>query len=180
MELQIGERIASVRKQSQLTLEELAKRSSVAKATISKIERNLMSPSIDTLFKISRGLDKSLSYILSDDGFDEVTFTKNDKQSTVELMGSRLKIRSLTRRSSGMKIKAQLAVVEKGAISAGEHSRREGEEFVYCLNGCLTFKIKGKTYRLDQGDSIHFRAHLRHEWYNESAKEAELLWLFIP
>jgi transcriptional regulator with XRE-family HTH domain len=180
MEFQIGERIASVRKQSQLTLEALSKRSRVAKATISKIERNLMSPSIETLFKISRGLDKSLSDILSDDGFDEVTFTKNDKQNIVELNGSRLKIRSLTRLASGMKINAQLAVVEKGASSAGEHSRREGEEFVYCLSGCLTFKIKENTYNLEEGDSIHFRSHMRHEWFNEGSKKTELLWFFIP
>ena len=72
LEVKIGNKIGLARRKSQLTLDELAKRSHVAKATISKIERNLISPSISTLIKISRGLNKSLSFFVSEEGSDEI------------------------------------------------------------------------------------------------------------
>jgi quercetin dioxygenase-like cupin family protein len=58
--------------------------------------------------------------------------------------------------------------------------RREGEEFVHCLNRRFTFKIEGKTYRLGEGDSIYFRAHLRHKWRNTEPHKAKVLWIYIP
>jgi len=179
LERQIGYRILTARKQANLSLDELAKKSMVAKATISKIERNLISPSVNTLIKISRGLKKHLNYFLSENEVDEVTYVKEEKSRTYWVQDKRVKIQSLTRRSDVLQIRSQLVTIEEGGHNIDEYIPHEGEEYIYCLKGQVEFIIEEKLYQLVPGDSLHYLSHLKHEWRNAGARQAELLWIHI-
>ena len=52
--MEIGDKIKSIRKKMGLTQEELADRSELTKGFISQLERNLNSPSVDTLADLFR------------------------------------------------------------------------------------------------------------------------------
>ena len=52
----LGERIKQLRRSKKLTLTELSERSGVAVSTLSKIENGQATGSVDTIFKIARGL----------------------------------------------------------------------------------------------------------------------------
>jgi len=57
----IGKKLRELRKQNDLTLEDLASRSELTKGFLSQVERNLTAPSIATLEDILEALGSNLS-----------------------------------------------------------------------------------------------------------------------
>ena len=71
--MDIGSRIAAIRKQKGVSQAELAKRSNISQAGISYIEKGLRSPSADTLELIANALNISVSQLLSDKTSENAT-----------------------------------------------------------------------------------------------------------
>jgi transcriptional regulator with XRE-family HTH domain len=61
----LAQRIKELRFKQNITLSELAKRSGVGKATLSRIENNLTSPSIKSLNKIAKALNMDIRKLLA-------------------------------------------------------------------------------------------------------------------
>ena len=74
----IGHRITQLRIQNGLTLEELASRTELTKGFLSHLERNLTSPSIQTLEDITEALGTTMSRFFSDEKDERVVFTSED------------------------------------------------------------------------------------------------------
>jgi uncharacterized cupin superfamily protein len=55
-----------------------------------------------------------------------------------------------------------------------------GLEFVYCLEGCITYVVDEETFTLDSGDSLLFEAHLPHRWSNTGHTPSCSLLLLCP
>ena len=64
--LNIGERITQLRKQNQLSQEELAKRAEVSRTIIGNYERNTNTPSIEVLIKLARVFNVSVDYMIGE------------------------------------------------------------------------------------------------------------------
>ncbi|MFZ2095152.1 MAG: cupin domain-containing protein [Anaerolineales bacterium] len=41
-----------------------------------------------------------------------------------------------------------------------------GIEFVYCLDGGISYEIEAETINLESGDRLLFEAYLSHRWWN--------------
>src|SRR5512136_2255419 len=61
-----GEKIREVRERKHLTMRQVAERAGVSESLISQIERNRISPAIDTLLKIIDILEIDLDFIFRD------------------------------------------------------------------------------------------------------------------
>jgi|SRR5690554_7197559 len=64
--LNIGEQITQLRKQNNLSQEELAKRAKVSRTIIGNYERNANTPSIEVLIKLVRVFNVSVDYIIGE------------------------------------------------------------------------------------------------------------------
>ncbi|MEQ8908162.1 MAG: helix-turn-helix transcriptional regulator [Vicingaceae bacterium] len=64
--LNIGERITQLRKRSNLSQEELAKRAEVSRTIIGNYERNANTPSIEVLIKLARVFNVSVDYLIGE------------------------------------------------------------------------------------------------------------------
>ena len=60
----IGGRIHEIRKQQELTLDELARRCGVSKSMLSQIERGKVNPTYATLWSITQALDVEMSQLI--------------------------------------------------------------------------------------------------------------------
>ena len=60
----VGERLKFIRQNKGLSLDEVSKLTEVSKPALAQIERGSSSPTINTLWKISNGLQVPLSYLL--------------------------------------------------------------------------------------------------------------------
>ncbi len=55
-----------------------------------------------------------------------------------------------------------------------------GYEFVFCLEGRLTYTVEDKVYLLEPGDSLLFESHLPHQWHNVHAAPCKALLVLCP
>lgn len=80
--MDIGNKIKQLRTRQGLTLEELASRSELTKGFLSQLERDLTSPSIDSLSDILEALGTNLSEFFQEDKNDQFVFRAEDFLST--------------------------------------------------------------------------------------------------
>lgn len=64
--LNIGERITQLRKQQNLSQDELAKKAEVSRTIIGNYERNANTPSIEVLLKLAKVFNVSVDYIIGE------------------------------------------------------------------------------------------------------------------
>ncbi len=64
--LNIGERITQLRKQHNISQEELANRAQVSRTIIGNYERNANTPSIEVLIKLARVFNVSVDYMIGE------------------------------------------------------------------------------------------------------------------
>ncbi|HOB56002.1 MAG TPA: helix-turn-helix domain-containing protein, partial [Defluviitoga tunisiensis] len=78
--MKIGEKIKSLRIMRNMTQEELAVRSDLTKGFISQVERDLTSPTIESLEMILRALGTDLKEFFSNlENKEKVVYTKEDR-----------------------------------------------------------------------------------------------------
>ena len=76
--MDIGNKIRELRTRKGLTLEELASRSELTKGFLSQLERDLTSPSIDSLSDILEALGTNLAEFFQEDKNDQFIFHADD------------------------------------------------------------------------------------------------------
>ena len=93
--MEIGSRIRARRQELDLSLRELAERVSLTASFLSQIERDLTSPSIESLRKISDALEVPIFYFLLESD-DRCPVVRRDERTTLTLPNSNLTYELLT------------------------------------------------------------------------------------
>ena len=55
-----------------------------------------------------------------------------------------------------------------------------GREFIYCLEGHITYTIEDEVYPLAPGDSLIFDAYTPHSWRNTASRNSSALLVLCP
>ena len=168
----ISARIRRWREDAGLTLQQLAKRSGLATSTVQKVETGQMIPSVAVLLKLSHGLGRRPTELISEGDTDlDVSWTR-----ATERVRTGDEKRMIVERLSGELLQPSLEMwrirLQPDASSGSAPIRYDGEELVVCEEGQLVLTVGGDEYALEAGDSLHFKAHLPHSWCNRSRREA--------
>lgn len=156
--MQLGSRIKARRQELKLSLRELAKKVGLTASFLSQIERDLASPSIDSLRKISEALQVPIFYFLSDpQAKSPVVY--HDKRLRLTSPDSHLTYQLLTP-DLNRRMEAFLAEREPGEEKIVEPLRQYTEEFIYVLQGQLEIQLGDDVYLLGPGDSVYFEGPL--------------------
>lgn len=75
--MNIGQKLNQIRKEKDLTLDQLAQMTGVAKATLSRIENSVVGGNLDTLKKITAALHVSLDSLITE-GSTEMKMAEDD------------------------------------------------------------------------------------------------------
>lgn len=160
----VHSRIRTLRRQQKRTLKEVALACGFTESLLSKIESGKTSPPLATLARIASALGVGLSDLLDD----------SRAASTVSIPAAVLEGRALTRTAKGYGfhvlgaertgkiMQPFLFVAEKGGVKPGLLSH-SGEEFVYVLEGQMSYRVGTTTYTLGPGDSLYFDAEEEHD-----------------
>lgn len=163
----IASRVRRWRDAAGFTLQELARRSSVAASTIQKVESFQMVPTIGVLLKIARGLDRAPSELVRDTTDElEVVHLRPEERHPVGV-----REHMLVERLVGDLFDAQLEVWrvthQPGSGSGRGLIRFDGEGLIVCEEGAVTFRVGDTEYPLEAGDTLHYKATHPHGWRNE-------------
>lgn len=177
---EVGKKIRLLRQANGLSLQQLADLSGVSSASIHKIERNTMVPTITVLMKLAKSLDRSVGYLLDEEKTPVSPVVLVRAKGREPLFASRegVVMENLAGPAGRFAIGGAVVTVAAGIDSGKSPLAHPGEELVYVLRGTLEFEIDN-TYKLHQGDALHLPTDLPHRWRNPTAQPAKAIWLSL-
>ena len=176
----LGAKLAAARAERGWSLAELARRAGVSTASIHKIEKSGMTPTIATLMKVASALGTSVSYFIDENvEVPAAIVVRGDERARLYTSKSGIALDNVSGRYGRYRLAGAEARVEPHANSGPDPMRHPGEELVYLLEGAMCFTVDGKPTHLEPGDSIHFRTDRPHTWENPSERPARALWFMV-
>ncbi len=178
-EVDVGASLRAIRNQQGLSIRALAELSGLNVNTLSMIENNKTSPSVSTLQRLAMALRVPITAFFE--------FGREQHSVVFQRAGQRRRVTfeqgSLENLGGGLSLYGGvplLVSLDPGSTSGEEPIVHTGFEFVYCLEGCLTYIIGESRYDLNPGDSLLFEAHLPHRWGNFSSEPSRSLLILCP
>lgn len=176
-ERKVGKNIKEIRKERNLSLNELADMIGMTKGYISKIENSASAPPLSTLSKIAISLGVEVGDLTAEE-LDlpqpmKVCVTKKGegkKLTTGGLTGYHYEI--LAHKKSGKNMEPMLLAPAFDEEAIFSH---EGEEFMYTIEGTHEVIYDGESYIVDAGDSIYFDSIVPHTGRSIGKTRAKVL-----
>ncbi len=167
LELAIGRQVHLFRKKLGLTIAELAEASKLSIGMMSKIENGMTSPSLSTLQQLSSALGIPISDFFSRfEQEHEAVFVQSGEGIEIERRGSRAGhqyqlLGHTSRNSNNIVVEPYLITLseETDVFPEFQHS---GLEFIYILEGIVSYEHDGNEYTMKAGDSLFFDAEAIH------------------
>lgn len=178
----LGERIRKLRKEKKLTLIEIAQKTGIAQATLSRIETGTMTGTVESHSKIAEAIGVGLAelYEFVDEREDAAAAQKKEDGAKVTVHTQQVHIELLTSESSKKKITPLLITLQAGGKTSPESLERGVEKFFYVLEGDVTVHVGKKDFNLKSGDTLYFDASLTHTLSNEKKNFAKILAAVSP
>jgi DNA-binding XRE family transcriptional regulator len=163
---QIGATARRLRGAMGLTLGEVAKRADISPAMLSRLENGDVSPSLETLGSLSAAFGVSLS-----DLFSDVDKPRGAAQHVPRGQGLEVVRRGTKRGHTYHLLSAERGprrVFEPFLVTLNDKSEvfpgfeHPGTEFIYLLEGSLTYRHGDETHLLKAGDSLTFPGEVPH------------------
>lgn len=178
---EIGSKIKKLRAEKNLTLKELNQLTNLSVGFLSQLERGLTTVAIDSLDNISKALGVDINYFFTMTK-EQTNVVQKSYEREVVLMDKDNFIQFyLSHNLSGKAMLPRLIEVypkkEHEIVLSYTH---EGEEFMYILEGILTYYYDGERYELYPNDSVHIRSTSSHNWENNTNKIVKLLMVSTP
>jgi transcriptional regulator with XRE-family HTH domain len=175
----IGPKVRQLRRQKNLSLQQLAERAGLSAAAIHKIERNGMVPTITTLMKLAAALNRSVAYFVDEEQAEPAVLIRCDERKPVFTSKERLELAGISGPYGHFFMAGAVATVEPGADSGPKRMEHPGEELIFMLDGTMSFEVEGVEYMLRRGDALHFRTDRPHRWGNPTARPARAVWMAL-
>ncbi|NLW52712.1 MAG: helix-turn-helix domain-containing protein [Tissierellia bacterium] len=174
----IGENIKNLRHKMGLTQEELAERSELTKGFISQLERDLTSPSIDTLSNVLEALGTSLGEFFKTKKEEQIIFKKEDYfEGSYDKLG--LKMEWIVPNAQKNSMEPVLFTFDKDGETK-EYTPYEGEEFGYVLEGEIKLMVGNKEHVLKTGETFYLMPDESRYIKNNFNGKSKILWITNP
>jgi len=178
-EIQVGFRLRELRTSRGIPLRALAKISHLNINTLSLIENNHTSPSVSTLQQLAQALQIPISsFFESDREGKQIAHQKTGARQVVAFAHG--KIEDLAAGMPRFGVETLLVTLEPHADSGDTPIVHTGREFIYCLDGQITYIVDTVSYELKPGDSLLFDAYLPHRWANAGNSPSRNLLILCP
>lgn len=182
MKYKLGAFLRAIRMERNLTIKDVAQKAGISSSLLSQIERNRISPSLDTLLQILE------VYGVSPDKF----FKTYETSSTVEIIKSSerkmihrkgFKYEKLSGRSQtkgNHSFNAFFLQLEPGAKRGDPVNGHLGRELGIVLSGQAQLKYGDEIYDLSIGDSVSFFSEIPHRLINTGETNFQAYWIVTP
>lgn len=177
----VGEKLRELRTRRALSLRELAVRAGVSHSALSLIERNQMSPSLDTLSAVLDALGTTpVGFFLdlqSDLGYspfygrDELVEIRQDDRLSFRMVGAHHPNRQLL---------LMRETYRPGADTGETTIAHTGQEGGVVISGEVEVTVAGRARVLTAGEAYYFDSQAPHRFRNLSGQDAEIISALTP
>jgi transcriptional regulator with XRE-family HTH domain len=163
----LGSRVKELRRGQGLTLEELARRSGVSRAMISKLERGEKNPTLVVAAKLAEGLGVTLSRLAGVEERREVVVVQRERRMVMRDPETGFERQLLSPNFVGRGVEFIRNEIPEGSTSGEFPPHRRGvEEHIVVERGTLRAILGGGEYLLGEGDALYFEADVGHRFDN--------------
>ena len=180
--IQITNKLKDIRKEKNVTLQDLATRTGVTKGMLSQVENNRTIPSLTVFFNIIKALNIDINDFFTDfnnSSSSKVIFKKASAYQPFEKENAEgfhyLRILSTTVNEYHVDI----VILTLQPQAQREKVHTDAFEFKYMLKGKVEYTVGEEKYILEEGDSIYFDATAAHNPKNLGETAAQMLVIYI-
>ena len=174
--LQLGNRLSSLRKRKNMTLDDLSAKSGVSKSILSQIERDLSNPTVTTISRISEALGEKLSDFFSKIEVEEENSVESSKETPS--ITSKDGLCELNILGAGETVNwLQWYILEmkpKGVLDSSSHGPKTFENLTV-IDGQIEVSCGESKEKLSKGDTFRFQSNRDHTIKNVSKQKAKVL-----
>jgi transcriptional regulator with XRE-family HTH domain len=178
----VGVSLRARRRQMELTLDQVATRAGCSESMLCKIETGKVNPSITLLRRLAEALSINIAALFEDSAPPDIVQRAGQRprlNDNVLRRGDGIVLERVVPHGPGIALQADIHVIAVGGASDGLISH-VGEEVGYVLEGTVELIVEDRTWRLEAGDSFHFRSERAHGYRNVGDVTARILWVNTP
>ena len=173
MNLIVAKNIRRLRKERNLSMEELAKLSGVSKSMLAQVERGGGNPTLSTLWKLSNGMKVP---------FDALTVRPKTPYEIVKISeiqplsedNGKVKNYPLFPDDENRRFAVYYLELEPGSYWQSEPHLRGTTEFITVFGGAIEIVADSQSFMIGEGESIRFKGDTTHSYRNTGTKTAVL------
>lgn len=166
MDIDVGQRLKTLRSKQGLTQRELARRAGVTHVTVSLLERDRINPSLGLLKKVVAGLSMTLGEFFSAEdgaGQRQVFYARDELHLLAE---GRITLRQVGANLRGRALQVIMGEYRPGSDTGTQSYSHEGEEAGIVVKGRIEMTVGGQTRILGPGDAYYFESATPHRVRN--------------
>ena len=180
--VKIMAKLKDIRKEKNITLQELAEATGVTKGMLSQVENNRSIPSLTVFLNIIKSMHIDINGFFTDFNVpfnSKVIFKKAaqyqpfEKENTVGFHYQRIMSSTIDEYHVDFVLLTLMPNAQRAFVQTDAY------EFKYILKGKVEYTIGEEIFTMEQGDSIFFDATEPHNPKNIGDTEAQLLVLYI-
>ncbi|MET4621706.1 transcriptional regulator with XRE-family HTH domain [Arthrobacter sp. 2762] len=173
----IGSRIRAARQAQRLTIEQVADATGLTKGFLSRVERDLTSPSVASLVTLCQVLSVSVGDLFA---APETHLTRRDDGPRISLGGEGIVERLLTARSERRLQILQATIEPRGRGENELYAVDCDVDVLHVVKGRIKLILTNEEYDLEEGDTLSFPGREPHTWVNPTDETVEVLWVLVP
>lgn len=182
MKYKLGAFLRAIRMEKSLTIKDVAQKAGISSSLLSQIERNRISPSLDTLLIILEVYGVSPDHFFkSYEISSRVEIIKTDERKIICRKG--FKYEKLSGRSQikgNHSFNAFFLELEPGARRGDASKGHLGRELGIIVKGSADLAYGDEIYRLTEGDSVSFFSEIPHMLINNGNINFQAYWVVTP
>jgi len=182
MKYQFGTKIREVRERKGFTMKEVASTAGISESLVSQIERNKVSPAIDTLLGLASALDMDVDYLFQDFKKKRTVNIVRSKERDSAIIGG-VKYEQLSKTISDNnehEMEAYYIELDPESHTGSSEYGHKGVELGIVLEGDAEFEFGNEKHNLHSGDSISYAADYPHQLKNIGDKLLKAVWIVTP
>jgi transcriptional regulator with XRE-family HTH domain len=176
--LRFGARLRHAREASRLSLGEVAERSGVTKSFLSRVERDITSPSIASLVGICEALGLAVADLFQT---PQTTLVRRSDRPRIADLPKAAEVADTLITPAGERHVTVLESVVAAGGSGGSvlYTLPSECEVCFVLQGTVEVQVEDQTFGLAEGDALTFGAAVPHSW-RATSDGARILWILAP
>lgn len=175
--LAIGSRIRSVRQAQRLTIDQVAESTGLTKGFLSRVERDLTSPSIASLVTLCQVLSLDVGALFSQPDTHVVRLAEAPR---ISLGGDGI-IEQLVTARSERRLQVIRSVIEPHGEGEKELYSVDCEvEVLHVVAGRFIVIFANERFELEAGDTVTFPGREPHSWINPTDEQTIVTWTLVP
>lgn len=164
----IGEKVRQLRKSMRISLSELSEKSGIQIATLSRIEHQKMTGTIDSHFKIAKALDVDITVLYNDIIREKSSIDIQTEKTNTDIFvhSNKSSYEILTKNILSKKMMPILLTIEPEGLTNKEQCKPGSEKFIFVIEGDILVIINNKEYPLSKANTLYFDSSQDHYYKN--------------